>query len=178
MRLFSLALLLTISVASSAYAQKFGYIDSEFILTKLPEYKQAQSDLNQAAKKWQTELEDMGKEVNALKDAYKVEEVLLTEEMQKERQDTIASKEKKLREKQKAYFGFEGMLFYKKQELIKPVQDKVFEAVEKVAKEKKLQMVFDKSSTLVVIYADPIHDYTDYVLEKLGLGDPEDTVQK
>jgi outer membrane protein len=70
------------------------------------------------------------------------------------------------------------MLFYKKQELIKPVQDKVFDAVEKVAKEKKLQMVFDKSSTLVVIYADPIHDYTDYVLEKLGLGDPDDTVQK
>jgi len=178
MRLFNLALLLTITLASSAYAQKFGYIDSEYILTKLPEYKQAQTDLNQAAKKWQTELEEMGKEVNTLKDAYKVEEVLLTEEMQKERQDTIASKEKKLREKQKAYFGFEGMLFYKKQELIKPVQDKVFEAVEKVAKEKKLQMVFDKSSALVVIYADPIHDYTDYVLEKLGLGDPDDTVQK
>jgi outer membrane protein len=94
MRLFTLALLLTISLASSAYAQKFGYIDSEYILTKLPEYKQAQTDLNQAAKKWQTELEDMGKEVNTLKDAYKVEEVLLTEEMQKERQDTIASKEK------------------------------------------------------------------------------------
>ncbi|MBC7485170.1 MAG: OmpH family outer membrane protein [Cytophagaceae bacterium] len=178
MRLFTLALLLTISLSSSAYAQKFGYIDSEFILTKMPEYKQAQTDLNQAAKKWQTELEEIGKEVNALKDAYKVEEVLLTEEMQKERQDSIASKEKKLREKQKAYFGFEGMLFYKKQELIKPVQDKVFDAVEKVAKEKKLQMVFDKSSTLVVIYADPIHDYTDYVLEKLGLGDPEDTIQK
>lgn len=175
---FFLALLLSISLANSVFAQKFGYIDSEYILTKMPEYKQAQADLNQAAKKWQSELEDMTKEIDNLKDAYKVEEVLLTEDMQKERLDTIASKEKKLRERQKAYFGYEGMLFYKKQELIKPVQDKVFEAVEKVAKEKKLQMIFDKSSTLVVIYADPIHDYTDYVLEKLGLGDPEDTVQK
>ena len=178
MRSFTLALLLTFILVTGASAQKFGYIDSELILSKLPEYKKAQTELNQAAKKWQIELEDMQKELTGLKDEYKLEEVLLTEDMQKERLDSISSKEKKLREKQKAYFGYEGMLFYKKQELIKPVQDKVFEAVEKVAKEKRLQMVFDKSSGLVLIYSDPIHDYTDYVLEKLGLGDPKDTVEK
>ena len=120
----------------------------------------------------------MQKEITTLKDEYKIEEVLLTEDMQKERLDSISSKEKKLREKQKNYFGYEGLLFYKKQELVKPVQDKLFQAVEKVAKEKKLQVVYDKSSGLVIIYSDPIHDYTDYVLEKLGLGDPVDTVEK
>lgn len=178
MRSFTLALLLTLTLGTTGWAQKFGYIDSELILSKMPEYKTAQTELNQAAKKWQNELEDLQKELNGLKDEYKLEEVLLTEDMQKERLDSIASKEKKLRERQKAYFGYEGMLFYKKQELVKPVQDKVFEAVEKVAKEKKLQIVFDKSSGLVMVYADPIHDYTDYVLEKLGLGDPTDTVEK
>ncbi|MBX9696828.1 MAG: OmpH family outer membrane protein, partial [Alphaproteobacteria bacterium] len=150
----------------------------ESILAKMPEYKTAQTELNQVAKKWQTELEGLQKELTGLKDEYKLEEVLLTEDMQKERLDSIASKEKKLRERQKAYFGYEGMLFYKKQELVKPVQDKLFEAVEKVAKEKRLQIVFDKSSGLVMVYSDPIHDYTDYVLEKLGLGDPTDTVEK
>jgi len=178
MRTFTLALLLTIALTTAGRAQKFGFIDSELILSKMPEYKTAQTELNTVAKKWQSELEGMQLEVTKLKDEFKLEEVLLTEDMQKERLDSISSKEKKLREKQKAYFGYEGMLFYKKQELIKPVQDKVFEAVEKVAKEKKLQVVFDKSSGLVMVYSDPVHDYTDYVLEKLGLGDPADTVEK
>ena len=175
---FILALLLTTSLNTELFAQKFGFIDSELILSKMPEYKTAQANLNEAAKKWQAELEGMQKEITTLKDEYKIEEVLLTEDMQKERLDSISSKEKKLREKQKNYFGYEGLLFYKKQELVKPVQDKLFQAVEKVAKEKKLQVVYDKSSGLVIIYSDPIHDYTDYVLEKLGLGDPVDTVEK
>ena len=175
---YILALFLTISSVSLTWSQKFGYIDSEMILSKMPDYAKAQSELNQAAKKWQSELDELQKEVTRLKDEYKIEEVLLTDDMQKERMDSITSKEKKLREKQKAYFGYEGMLFYKKQELIKPVQDKVFDAVEKVAKEKKLQFVFDKSSGFVLVYTDPIHDYSDYVLEKLGLGDPTDKAEK
>ena len=73
-------------------------------------------------------------------------------------------------------FGFEGLIFLKKQELVKPVQDKVFEAIEKVAKSKQLQIIFDKSSDLVILYSDLKHDYSDYVLEELGLGDPKDTV--
>jgi len=86
-------------------------------------------------------------------------------------------KEAALREYQAKVFGFEGLFFLKKKELIKPVQDMVFEAVEKVARDHRLQIVFDKSGELVMIYTDPIHDYTDYVLEELGLGDPNDVIE-
>ncbi len=155
-------------------AQKFGYIDSEYIMAKVPEYSKAQKELNKASEGWQKELEKMRVQVEELRKKYQAEEVLLTEEMKKERQDTIVAKEKSMREFQKKVFGFEGMLFLKKQELIKPVQDKIFEAVEKVAKAKQLQIVFDKSGELVMIYTNPVHDYSDFVLEELGLGDKND----
>jgi outer membrane protein len=96
--------------------------------------------------------------------------------MKNERLAEIAKKEEEVKEYHKKVFGVDGLLFLKKKELIKPIQDKVFEAVEKVAKEHRLQAVFDKSGELVLIYTDPTQDYTDYVLEELGLGDPNDIV--
>ncbi len=161
------------SVASS-FAQKFGYIDSDFIMSKMPEYTKAQQELNKASDKWQREIETMKKQVDDFRKKFQAEEVLLTEEMRKERQDTLNAKDKALRDFQKKVFGFEGMLFLKKQELIKPVQDKVFDAVEKVAKVKQLQIIFDKSGDLVMIYTNPIHDYSENVLEELNLGDKND----
>lgn len=165
---------LTILSVVYAHGQKFGYIDSEYIMSKLPEYSKAQKELNKASEGWQKDLEKMRVQVEELRKKYQAEEVLLTEEMKKERQDTIVAREKAMREFQKRIFGFEGMLFLKKQELVKPVQDKVFEAVEKVAKAKQLQIVFDKSGELVMIYTNPVHDYSDFVLEELGLGDKND----
>ena len=108
---------------------------------------------------------------------YQAEQVLLTEEMRQEKQDEIKKKETELKDYQKKVFGFGGLFFLKKQELIKPLQDKVFDAVSKVSKAKRLAIVFDKSAELVMIYTDPIHDYTDFVLEELGLGDPNDKVK-
>lgn len=116
-------------------------------------------------------------EIEGMYNEYKAEEVLLTNEMKEERLATIKKKEEEVKEYQKRVFGFEGLFFLKKQELMKPVQDKVFDAVEKIAKDKRLQIVFDKSGDLVMIYTDPIHDYTDYVLEELGLGDGVDTIR-
>ncbi|HNB62512.1 MAG TPA: OmpH family outer membrane protein, partial [Saprospiraceae bacterium] len=107
----------------------------------------------------------------------KAEEVLLTDEMKAERLETIHKKESEWKEYQRKVFGFGGLFFLKKQELIKPLQDKVFEAVEKVAKQNRLAIIFDKSSELVMIYTDPKHDYTDFVLEELGLGDPNDKIK-
>lgn len=164
-------------IASLSFGQKFGYINSELIIKKLPDYKKAEEELQNLSQKWQQEIDSKKKEVDKLKENYKAEEVLLTEEMKKERQDTITAREKDLKEYQKKIFGFEGMLFLKRQELIKPIQDKVYEAVEKVAKAKQLQVVFDKAADLVMIYTNPIHDYTDFVLEELKLGDKTDTVQ-
>lgn len=159
-----------------SYAQKFGYIDSKFILGQMKEYKQAQSEIAQLSQGWQKEVDAKNKEVDNMEKAYLAEEVLLTDEMKKERLTAISKKREEAREYQKKIFGFEGLYFLKKQELIKPVQDKVFEAVEKVSKAKKIQIMFDKSGELVMIYTDPRHDYTDFVLEELGLGNKDDVI--
>ena len=160
-----------------ANAQKFGYIDTNFILSKMPEYAKAQSEIDQLSSGWQKEVEDLSRNVEAMYASFKAEEVLLTEEMKGERMTAIHSKEAELKEYQRKVFGFGGLFFLKKQELIKPLQDKVFEAVEKVAKQNRLAIVFDKSGELVMIYTDPRHDYTDFVLEELGLGDPNDKIK-
>jgi len=159
-----------------ALAQKFGYLDGKFILEKMPEYKAAQGDLTKQTTTWQKELEILYADVDRLRKEYLAEEVLLTDEMKLERQEVINKKDKVAKEQQKKIFGFEGLYFLKKQELIKPVQDKMFEAVEKVCKKKKLSILFDKSADLVMVYTDTKHDYTDFVLDELGLGDPKDTV--
>ena len=160
-----------------AYSQKFGYVDTNFILSKMEEYKEAQAEIEQVSQKWQEEVQTMYKEIDRMYNEFKAEEVLLTQEMKDERLAAIKKKENEVKDYQKKVFGFEGLFFLKKQELMKPVQDKVFDAVEKVAKNNRLQIVFDKSGDLVMIYTDPIHDYTDYVLEDLGLGDEVDTIK-
>ncbi len=174
-------LILTILLSGlfqQAIAQKFGYIDSKFILSKMPEYKQASSELATQSQKWQTEIEALRTEVDKLRKDYMAEEVLLTDDMKKERQAAISKKDKDAKDAQNKAFGFEGMYFLKKQELVKPLQDKVFEAVEKVCKKKKIAIMFDKAGDLVMIYTNPAHDYTDFVMEELGLGDKDDTVNE
>ncbi|MFN5169844.1 MAG: OmpH family outer membrane protein [Cyclobacteriaceae bacterium] len=177
MRLFALLIVASLFGLPFANAQKFGYIDSDFILSKMPEYPKAQSEIDQLSAAWQKEIEDMQRKVESLYATFAAEQVLLTEEMKKERQDEIRKKENELKDYQKKVFGFEGLFFLKKQELIKPLQDKVFDAVEKVAKANRLAIIFDKAGELVMIYTDPRHDYTDFVLEELGLGDPNDKIK-
>lgn len=171
----SIILLFAFCMASgTVFAQKFGYIDSKFILNKMDEYKQANAEIQQQAARWQAEIEEMRQEVEKLRKEYLAEEVLLTDDMKKERLDLIAKKDREAKEKQNKVFGFEGLYFLKKQELIKPLQDKIFEAVEKVCKKKKLAIMFDKAGDLVMIYTNPVHDYTDFVLEELGLGEGDE----
>lgn len=156
-----------------AYAQKFGYVDSEFILSKMPAYAAAQREVDKLSENWQKDIENRYKEIDKLHKSYQAEEVLLTEEMKKKRQREIEAQEKDIKEYQKRIFGFEGQLFRKRQELVKPVQDEVYDAIEKVAKQRQLQIVFDKSGGLVMLYTNPVHDYTEYVLEALGLASSE-----
>ena len=160
-----------------AHAQKFGYINTDFILNKMPDYVKAQNEIDQLSAAWQKEIEDMQKKVEGLYSTYQAEQVLLTEAMKQERLDEIKKKENELKEYQKKVFGFGGLFFLKKQELIKPLQDKVFDATGKVAKANRLAIIFDKASEMVMIYTDPRHDYTDFVLEELGLGDPNDKIK-
>lgn len=156
-------------VMASAFGQKFGYVDMNYILGRMPEYKEAQAEVEKLAKGWEEEIQQMYQKAEAMQADLKAEEVLLTKEMYQERQAEIDRKWKEIKEYQQQIFGFDGLYFLKKKELIKPVQDRVFEAVEIVAKNNRLQIVFDKSGELVMIYTDPIHDYTDFVLEELKL---------
>lgn len=158
-------------------AQRFGYIDTDYILKKMPEYNKAQDEISQLSAGWEKEIQDMSKNIEGMYSSLQAEQVLLTDEMRKERTDAIKKKEAELKEYQKKVFGFGGLFFLKKQELIKPVMDKVWDAVDKVAKQNNLAIVFDKSSQLVMIYTDPRYDYTDFVLDELGLGDPNDVIK-
>jgi outer membrane protein len=167
---------LSLGLALPAQAQKFGYLDAKFVMEKMPEYKTVQGDLSKQTATWQQEIEALNTEVDKMRKEFLAEEVLLTDEMKLERQEAINKKDKAAKEQQKKVFGFEGLYFLKKQELLKPLQDKLFDAVEKVCKKKKIAIMFDKSSDLVMVYTDPKHDYTEFVLEELGLGDPKDGV--
>ncbi|MEQ8362197.1 MAG: OmpH family outer membrane protein [Cyclobacteriaceae bacterium] len=177
MRPFLLILALFVSGLNFANAQKFGYVDTDFILSKMPDYRKAQDEIDRLSAAWQKEIEEMQKGVEGMYNAFEAEQVLLTEDMRQERTAEIEKKEAELKEYQRKVFGFGGLFFLKKQELIKPLQDKVFEAVEKVAKSNRLTIIFDKAGELVMIYTDPRHDYTDFVLEELGLGDPNDQIK-
>lgn len=162
-------ILFALFLANLTFAQKFGYVDSQYILNKMPEYKEAQSEIERLAKGWEKEIQELYQKVEQMEVELRAEEVLLTKEMWEERNAEIERNWTEVKEYQQSIFGFEGLYFLKKKELVKPVQDQVFEAVERVAKNNRLQIVFDKSGDLVMIYTDPIHDYTDFVLEDLGL---------
>ncbi|UOR04371.1 OmpH family outer membrane protein [Hymenobacter aerilatus] len=164
-----LVLTLVLLLAPAALAQKFGYVDSEFVMGKMPAYAQAQQELNTLSQNWQKDIEAQKQDLDKMYRTYRAEEVLLTEAQKKKRQDEITKKEQDVRAYQNKIFGYEGQLFKKRQELTRPVQDQVFEAIEKVAKKKQLAIVFDKSGDLTMLYTNPVHDYTEFVLEELGL---------
>jgi outer membrane protein len=177
MRVYLIPIFFLIFGLNFANAQRFGYIDTDFILNKMPDYKKAQDEINQLSEAWEKEVQDMAKKIEGMYSAYQAEQVLLTDEMKKERTTAIQKKEAEMKEYQKKVFGFGGLFFLKKQELIKPIQDKVWDAVDKVAKQNNLAIVFDKAGELVMIYTDPRYDYTDFVLDELGLGDPNDKIK-
>lgn len=159
--------------AGPAQAQRLGYIDTEFIMAKMPEYALAQTELNKLSDTWEKEIEVQQKDIDKMYRTYQAEEVVLTEPMKKKRQDEILKKEQELKAYRTKQFGYEGQIFKKRQELNKPAQDKIFEAVEKMVKAKKLDIVLDKASDLTMIYTNPTFDYTEYVLEELGLATPD-----
>ncbi len=162
---------------NTTFAQKFGYVDTGYILEQMPDYREAQGEIEKLSLSWEEEVKKMFQEVEQMEIAFNAEEVLLTEEMKKDRRAEINRKMQEVKDYQKKVFGFEGLFFLKRKELIKPVQDKIWEAVEKMAKNNRLAIVFDKSGELVMIYTDPIHDYTDYVLEELGLANENDVIK-
>lgn len=161
-------LVLFLGFGINATAQKYAFVDSDFILSKIPDYAQAQKQLNQMSEQWQGEIESLFSEANALERALNAEKILLTDEMISKREEDIKKKRAEARGLQQQYFGPEGELFKKRQELIKPIQDQVYNAVQSVAKKRKYDIVFDKSSGLIMLYTNPRADISDEVLDNLG----------
>lgn len=160
--MFSLAALV-------ANAQRYAIIDSKYILEKIPDYKEAQKKLDEFSQLWQQELDQKQAAVNKMYKDYDAEQVMLTDELRKKREDELFNKEKELRDLQRKRFGFEGDLFKKRQELIKPIQDRVYNAVQKLAIDKQYDFILDKSEGITVIFADPKLDKSEDVLKNLGV---------
>ncbi|MFM2386308.1 MAG: hypothetical protein RL660_1065 [Bacteroidota bacterium] len=158
--------------AASAQTQKYAIIDSRYILENLPEYAEAQKRLDEISVQWQQEIDARFAEIDRLYRAYQAEQVMLTEDMQQRRQSDIIEKEKQAKELQRKRFGQEGDLFKKRQELVKPVQDKVYTAIQKMAVAKGWDFILDKSAGITVFYNDPKLDKSLEVLKELGVTNP------
>jgi len=156
-------------LATASQAQRYAVIDSKYILEKLTDYKDAQKKLDQFSEQWQQEIDQKQALVDKMIKDYDAEQVMLSDELKKKREDELYNKEKELRDLQKKRFGFEGDLFKKRQELIKPIQDKVYNAVQKLAVDRQYDFILDKSEGITVIFADPKLDKSDEVLKNLGV---------
>ena len=150
-------------------SQKYAIIDTRYILDKLPEYRTAQSQLDEVAAGWQREIDTKQAELDNMYKAYEAEQVMLSDDLKKKREDQLFNKEKDLRDLQRKRFGFEGDLFRKRQELIKPIQDRVYNSVQKLAVQRGYDFVLDKSEGITIIFADPKLDKSEDVLRDLGV---------
>jgi outer membrane protein len=151
-----------------AVAQKYAFVDTDYILNNIPNYKSAQEILDKQSEEWQKEVEAKHAEIEKMYKDYQAERVLLAEDMRHQREDAIVNKEKEAKELQKNYFGQDGALFKKRQELIEPIQDEVYKAIKDLATENGYAAVFDTSSGASLIYFNPRYDISDEVLQKLG----------
>ena len=167
-KIFSLAFIL-LATSTISFAQRFAYVDTDYILGNMKEYTDAQKQLDAISADWQKQIDDKYKEIDGLYKQYQAEQVLLTDDMKKQRQKEIEDKEKAVKELQKKHFGSEGDLFQKRQELVKPIQDKVYNAVQKMAAARSYDFILDKSEGITIIFADPKLDKSDDVLKELGI---------
>ena len=164
-----LLLILIVSfLAITTQAQKFAYVDTDYILNKIPEFNQAQDKLDALSADWQKEIETKYADVDQMYRSYQQEQVLLTDEMKVKREEAIIKKENDAKQLQQKYFGPEGELYIKQQELIKPIQDKIYDAIQKLATNNKYQVIFDSSSDLIMLYKNNNLDKSDKVLDLLG----------
>lgn len=174
-QLLTLLLFFIFTAITPAIAQRYAFIDTDFILEQIPAYQEAKAELDAQAEKWQKQIEARYDEIEKMYTAYKAEQVLLTPEMKKRKEEEIIAKEKEAKDFQREKFGVEGDLFKLRQELIKPIQEQVFEAVQKMAEQRSYAVIFDKAaSSSAIIYANPKYDQSDEILQRLGFtGDTE-----
>lgn len=168
MRRLILSAVLAISALITVNAQKYALIDTEYILKNIPSYERANEQLNQISRKWQSEIETVVKEAETLAKNYESESVYLSEEQKKEKAQEVFDKEKEAAELKRKYFGPEGELFKKRESLIRPIQDEIYNAVKEISEAKGYQVVLDRATAASVIYASPKIDISNEVLSKMG----------
>ena len=161
-------LVMVLVLGVTGFAQKFAFIDSEYILKNIPAFNAAQEQLDQMSKQYQKELETMYANIEKMYQDFQAESVLLSEDMKRKREDVIITKEKEYKELQRDYFGPSGELFKKRQSLVKPLQDDIFSAVEEIANEGAYAVIFDKAGGTSLFVTNPKFDLSDQVLQKLG----------
>jgi len=164
-----LLLIAFVGWAVTTQAQRYAIIDTKYILSKIPEYRDADKKLQLVGEQWQKEIDDKQAQLDKMYKNYEAEAFMLTDELKKKREDELFVREKEVRELQKRRFGYEGDLFKERQKLVKPVQDKVYNAVQKMAISKAYDFVLDKSEGITIIFADPKLDKSEDVLKELGI---------
>ena len=168
MKKIFLILAVSFLTITNSNAQKFAYVDTDYILNKIPEFRQAQDKLDALSADWQKEIENKYADVEQMYRAYQQEQVLLTDEMKTKREEAIIKKETGAKNLQQKYFGPEGYLYAKRQEFIRPIQDKIHDAIQQLAANNKYQVIFDSSSDLIMLYKNDNLDKSDKVLELMG----------
>ena len=163
-----IALVSILLFTTFGFAQKFAFVDTDYILKKIPSYKAAQEQLDKLAQQYQVEIEGKYAEVEKMYKDFQTEKILLTEEMKNKREEEIIAKERAAKDLQMRYFGREGMLFKKREELVKPIQDQVFNVIKEIAAEGGFAVIFDAASSTNMLYTNPRYDKSDEVLQKLG----------
>jgi outer membrane protein len=165
-------IILTLTVVAfslASFAQKYAYLDSEYILNSMPSYTEAQAELDRLSVEWQKEIEAKFKKIDEMYRKYQQDAVILPEETKVKRQNEIITAENEAKDLQKKRFGTEGDLYKKREELMKPIQDRVFTAIEEYARERGYAFVFDKAGAMTIVYADSKFDINDAILTKLGV---------
>ncbi len=166
--LLALLMILGVNPAEAQGNQKFAFVDTEYILQNIPEYGDAQEQINQLSSKWEKEIKALRTKVDALQREYQTESVLLTDEQKRKKEEEIAAKEQEIMTLQMDYFGPEGQLFTKRIELIQPIQEKIYNAINQLALLKNYAFVFDKASGTTVLYCNEKNDISDDVLDEIG----------
>ena len=168
MKKILIALCFVAAAAFGASAQKFALVDMDYVLRNLPDYEMANEQLNQVSQRWEKEIVALQKEAETMYKNYQADMVFLTQEQQNKRAEEVAAKEKEVAELRSKYFGPEGELYKKRQSLMKPIQENIYNAVKAVSEERKYQVIFDRASSQSIIFASPTIDVSNEVLAKLG----------
>jgi outer membrane protein len=168
-QLLFVALMVLGTTMGASAQQRYAVIDTKYILERIPAYKEADAKLKLIGEQWQKEIDDLQVQLDKMYKNYESEQFMLTEALKKKREDELFEKEKQVRDLQKKRFGYEGDLFKERQRLIKPVQDKVYDAIQKIATSRSYDFVLDKSEGITIIFADPKLDKSDDVLKELGI---------